>query len=311
MASVVFITGSSTGFGRAAAETFARRGHRVFATMRDTQGRNSGHKRALEEMARAEKLPLEVLDLDVTDETSVNRAVDEAVDRAGRLDVVINNAGIAGLGVTESFTPQQFEQIFNVNLLGVIRVNRAVLPGMRRQRSGLLMHVSSGAGRCTVPAMAVYCASKYALEAVADAYRYELRPFGIDSILVEPGMYRTEIVDRRIAPADHQRLAEYGAAGEYADRVLAVFQTAMSAPETPGSQEVADVFVRLAEMPSGLRPFRTPVSPAMEQLLGGYNAAADALRPVIAQVFNVPELADPPKIPDVAPSDQASRETRD
>ena len=295
MGNVVLITGASTGFGREASERFARRGHRVFATMRESSGRNSAHRRALEQLAATEKLSLEVLDLDVTDETSVRSAVDQAIDRAGRLDVVVNNAGVAALGVTEAFTPAQFEEVFNINVYGVIRVNRAVLPHMRRQRSGLLIHVSSGAGRCTAPAMAAYCASKYALEAIADAYRYELRPFGIDSILVEPGIYRTPIFDRFLAPADRERVADYGPAGEYAERVLGVFRAAISAPDAPGSEEVADVFVRLAEMPFGSRPLRTPVSAAMEQLLGGYNATADALRPVVAQIFNVLELADAPQ----------------
>lgn len=295
MGNVVLITGASTGFGREASERFARRGHRVFATMRESSGRNFAHRRALEQLAATEKLSLEVLDLDVTDETSVRGAVDQAIDRAGRLDVVVNNAGVAALGVTEAFTPAQFEEVFNINVYGVIRVNRAVLPHMRRQRSGLLIHVSSGAGRCTAPAMAAYCASKYALEAIADAYRYELRPFGIDSILVEPGIYRTPIFDRFLAPADRERVADYGPAGEYAERVLGVFRAAISAPDAPGSEEVADAFVRLAEMPFGSRPLRTPVSAAMEQLLGGYNAMADALRPVVAQIFNVLELADAPQ----------------
>ena len=289
---VVLITGASTGFGREASERFARRGYRVFATMRESSGRNSTHRRALEQLAATEKLALEVLDLDVTDETSVRGAVDQAIDHAGRLDVVVNNAGVAALGVTEAFTPAQFEEVFNINVYGVIRVNRAVLPHMRRQRSGLLIQVSSGAGRCTAPAMAAYCASKYALEAIADAYRYELRPFGIDSILVEPGIHRTPIFDRFLAPADHERVAGYGQAGEYAERVLGVFRAAISAPDAPGSEQVADVFVRLTEMPFGRRPFRTPVGAAMEQLLGGYNATADALRPVVEQIFNVLELAD-------------------
>lgn len=296
MGSVVFITGASTGFGRDAAERFARRGHRVFATMRESRARNEQHRRALEQLALTEKLALDVLDLDVTDETSVRGAVDEAIDRAGRVDVVINNAGIAALGVTEAFTPEQFDEMFSVNLYGVVRVNRAVLPQMRRQRSGLLIHVSSAAGRCTVPAMAPYCATKYALEALADAYRYELRPFGIDSVLVEPGIYRTAIFDRFLRPADHARVADYGATGEYADRVLGVFMGAISAPDAPGTEEVADAFVRLAEMGTGNRPFRTVVSPPIEQLLSGYNASAEALRPVIAQIFNVPELADTPQI---------------
>jgi len=288
----VLITGASTGFGRHAAEAFARRGYRVFATMRDPRGRNDEARRALEQLVEAEHLPLEVLALDVTDGASVDDAVEHAITRAGQLDVVINNAGIAALGVTEAFTPEQFEAIFDVNVYGVVRVNRAVLPHMRRQRSGLLIHVSSAAGRVTAPALAAYCASKYALEALADAYRYELRPFGIDSVLVEPGIYRTGIHDRMMPAADAARVAEYGVAGDYADRVMAVFKAATAAPDAPGSEEVTPVFLRLAEMPAGSRPFRTVVSAPMEPLLAGLNATADALRPVVAQVFNVAELAD-------------------
>lgn len=288
----VLITGASTGFGRHAAEAFAHRGYRVFATMRDPRGRNDAARRAFEHVAETERVPLEVLELDVTDADSVHRAVEHAVSAAGRLDVVINNAGIAALGVTEAFTPEQFQAIFDVNVFGVVRVNRAVLPHMRRERSGLLIHVSSAAGRVTAPALAAYCASKYALEAIADAYRYELGPLGIDSVLVEPGIYRTGIHDRMMPPADLARVAAYGAAGNYADRVLGVFQAATAAPDAPGSEALTPILLRLAEMPVGSRPFRTVAPAPMEQLLGDYNAAADALRPTVAQIFNVAELAD-------------------
>ena len=219
----VLITGTSTGFGRDAAERLARRGDHIFATMRDVDGRNAEHRNTLESLARREGLRLRVLALDVTDQTSVDTAVGTALSEAGGLDVVINNAGVAALGVTEAFTPEQFEQIFDVNVNGVVRINRAVLPAMRRQRSGLLVHVSSGAGRVTIPAMAAYCASKYALEAIADAYRYELLPFGIDSILVEPGVYRTGIHDRLTKPADAARLRDYGGGADFAERVNGVF----------------------------------------------------------------------------------------
>jgi NAD(P)-dependent dehydrogenase (short-subunit alcohol dehydrogenase family) len=289
----VLITGASTGFGRHAAEAFARRGYRVFATMRDPRGRNDAARRAFERVAETERVPLEVLELDVTNADSVHRAVEHAVSAAGRLDVVINNAGIAALGVTEAFTPEQFQAIFDVNVYGVVRVNRAVLPHMRREGSGLLIHVSSAAGRVTVPALAAYCASKYALEAIADAYRYELGPLGIDSVLVEPGIYRTGIHDRMMPPADLARVAAYGAAGNYVDRVLGVFQAATAAPDAPGSEALTPILLRLAEMPVGSRPFRTVAPAPMEQLLGDYNAAADALRPTVAQIFNVAELADP------------------
>ena len=147
MSAVVLITGASTGFGRNAAEKLARRGHRVFATMRDIHGRNALHRAALERLAASESLLLHVLELDVIDDRSVDDAVGSALEQAGRLDVVINNAGVAGIGVTEAFTLEQVQQMFDVNFFSVVRVNRAVLPSMRQRRSGLLIHVSSGAGR--------------------------------------------------------------------------------------------------------------------------------------------------------------------
>jgi len=289
--STVLITGSSTGFGRDAAERLARRGHQVVATMRDIDGRNHTHRTALETIAASERVSLKVLELDVTDEPSVQNAVASAVAEFGRLDVVINNAGFAGFGITEAYTPEQFQSIFDVNVLSSVRVNRAALPYMRRQRSGLLVHVSSGAGRVVVPALVAYSASKFALEAIADGYRFELTPFGIESIVVEPGIYRTAIFDRLVAPADSERVADYGPHGDFADRVLGTFRAALDAPGAPGSEEVAETLVHLVEMEPGTRPFRTIVSPPIEQLLGSYNTAAEALRPLTAQIFNVPELA--------------------
>lgn len=290
MSTVILITGASTGFGREAAERLARRGHHVFATMRDIGGRNKENRESLEALASKDGLPLQVLELDVTDDVSVQNAVRLALEQSGRLDVVINNAGFTGIGVTEAYTAEQFQQIFDVNVYGVVRVNRAVLPQMRKQRSGLLIHVSSGAGRVTVPAMAAYCASKFALEAIADAYRFELLPFGVDSVLVEPGIYRTPIFDKVQQPADVDRLTDYGKDGQYAERVLGVFQAAINAPDAAGSEEVAEAFVQLVEMEER-RPFRTVVSAAIQPLLEPYNAAAEQLRPIVAQIFNVPELA--------------------
>ena len=295
MSAAILITGASTGFGKEAAQRLARRGHSVFATMRDIKGRNRQNCEFLEQLAVAESLSLHVLELDVTQETSVQSAVNAALDRCGRLDVVINNAGFAGIGVTEAYTAEQFQQMFDVNVYGVVRVNRAVLPAMRQQKRGLLIHVSSGAGRVAVPAMAAYSASKFALEAIADAYRFELSPFSIESVLVEPGIYRTPIFDRLLEPADTERVADYGAASVYAERVLGVFHSAISAPDAAGSEEVAEAFVRLVEMEPGSRPFRTVVSTPIEQLLTPYNDAAEQLRPIVAQIFNVPELAGVPK----------------
>ncbi len=237
----------------------------------------------------------------MTDDASVRDAVERVLREAGHVDAVVNNAGVAGIGLTEAYTPAQFQQMFDVNVCGVVRVNRAVLPSMRQRRAGLLIHVSSGAGRLAVPALAAYCASKFALEALADAYRYELQPFGVESVLVEPGIYATPSHDKMIAPADVDRLAEYGEAAEYVDRVRSVFRAAIGAPDAPDVADVADVFVRLVEAAPGERPFRTALPAPIEQLLEGYNAVAADLRPVVAQIFNVPERAGAPLTPVPAP----------
>ncbi|HEV2121177.1 MAG TPA: SDR family oxidoreductase, partial [Chloroflexota bacterium] len=278
------------------------RGHQVIATMRESTGRNQPSRDTLETLATREGLSLQVLDLDVSDEASVEQAVKHALDHYGRLDVVINNAGLAALGITEAFTAEQFHQLFDANVYGPVRVNRAALPHMRRQRSGLLIHISSGAGRVVVPAMAAYNASKFALEALADTYRYELRPFGIESVIVEPGVYRTGIHDKLLGPADTARIAAYGQEGEYAKRVLGTFRAMTSAPDAPGSAEVADALVGLVEMEAGQRPFRTVVSPPIQQLLEPYNTMAEGLRPIVAQIFNVPDLAEPPREPSFSKS---------
>ncbi len=290
MNTVVLITGASTGFGRVAAETMVRRGYTVFASMRESLGRNASHREALQSLASRERSPLHVLDLDVTSDASVEQAVQQVFDSVGHIDVVINNAGIGALGVTEAYTIAQFQRLFDVNFYGPVRVNRAVLPAMRRQRSGLLIHVSSAAGRIVPPCMAAYSASKFALEALADAYRFELNPFGIDSVLVEPGIHRTPILEHFFPPADQARVADYGSAAEYAARVKAVFDSARSTPQTPGPDDVVEAFIRLIETPAGERPFRTVPTAALQPLLDPYNAIAAELRQAVTQVFNVPEL---------------------
>src|SRR5258707_5954669 len=161
---VGLITGASTGFGRLFTETLARRGHTVFATMRDPGGRNAGNAAEIRGLAKKESLPIHVLEMDVTDDASVERGVAGAVAKAGWLDVAINNAGYYLSGLEEAVTTEQARRLMDTNFLGVVRVNRAVLPHMRRQRSGVIMHISSGAGRGVLPAAGFFWASKFWLE---------------------------------------------------------------------------------------------------------------------------------------------------
>jgi len=184
---VVLITGCSSGFGKLAALEFARRGDNVFASMRNTV--KAGE---LQEAAKAEKLEVNVVELDVTKTESANRAVEDVLARAGRIDTLVNNAGIGTHGPVEDYDDDEVEANFDTNLLCVIRVTHAALPAMRQQGSGHIINVSSLAGRVSSPFGGVYSASKHALEALSDALYYELHPFGVRVSIVEPGGFETE-----------------------------------------------------------------------------------------------------------------------
>ena len=253
---VVLITGTSTGFGRLFADTLGRRGHTVFATMRDPGGRNAKNASEIRTLAEKDSLPIHVLDLDVTNDASVERAVDAAMAKAGRIDVAINNAGYFVSGLAEAVTTEQAQRLMDTNFLGPVRVNRTVLPHMRRQRSGVLMHISSGAGRITAPSMGFYCASKFALEALAEAYSYELASQGIESVIVEPGAYETPVFGNTVTAADQARTTTYGAVKEMPAKVNAALSSGSG-----NAQEVADAVLRIIETPAGEKQLRYLVSP--------------------------------------------------
>jgi NADP-dependent 3-hydroxy acid dehydrogenase YdfG len=199
---------------------------------------------------------MNVLEMDVTDEVSVDRAVHTIVGKAGRIDVAINNAGYALVGLAEATTVNQAQQIMDTNFLGAVRVNRAVLPFMRKQRSGLLLHVSSGAGRVVLPGFGFYCASKFAMEALAEAYHYELAGQGIESCVIEPGAYQTAVFGNMVKAADHARLDTYGPAAQMPDKANAVLTASMA-----NAQDVADAVLNIIETPPGQRQLRYRVSP--------------------------------------------------
>jgi NAD(P)-dependent dehydrogenase (short-subunit alcohol dehydrogenase family) len=253
---VVLITGASTGFGRLFTETLARNGHTVFATMRDLGGRNAKNASEIRTLALNDALPIHVLELDVTDDASVERAIDAAVSKAGRIDVAINNAGYFLTGLEEAVTTEQARRLMDTNFLGPVRVNRAVLPHMRRQRSGVLMYISSGAGRIVLPSVGFYCASKFALEALAEAYSYELAAQGIESVIVEPGAYETPVFGNTVTAADEGRTSTYGAVREIPARINAALSSGAG-----NAQEVADAVLRIVETPAGEKQLRYIVSP--------------------------------------------------
>jgi NAD(P)-dependent dehydrogenase (short-subunit alcohol dehydrogenase family) len=258
---VVLITGCSSGFGHLLAGPLAEAGYVVYATMRDPDGKNAASAARLRQLSSRE-LDVHVLPLDVTSDAEVDAAVERIHRDAGRIDVLVNNAGQIYGGVTEAFTVQEFERQFQTNVFGLFRVTRAVLPGMRRQRSGLLVHLSSIVGRISPPFFGVYNASKWAVEALGEALRYELSPFGIDSVIVEPGPFHTSLFSQTTTPDDAARAAEYGEIAAIPGQLFAAFDNTFETMKTETDPRlVVDAVVRLIQMSAVERPLRTVVGP--------------------------------------------------
>lgn len=273
MSKSVLITGASTGFGRLTAETLANAGHTVFASMRDPEGKNLEHAAALGGKG------IEVLALDVTDTRSVEKAVSAVVATSGRIDVLVNNAGIAAAGVSEGFTAEQLTALFDVNVIGLHRVTRAVLPTMRRQQDGLIINVGSVLGRTTFPFFGLYGASKFAVEAITDSFRYELSQLGIDVALVQPSAYPTQMYGSALQPADRERVQSYGEIGDIPDAMLEQFGTVFSGADAPNPQDIADAIAGLVVAPKGQRAARSVVGTSY-----GADTLNDATMPVQAAV---------------------------
>ena len=199
----ILVTGAAGGFGQLITDGLLAAGHRVIATMRAVEERNHA---VAERLRGAGAL---VVEMDVTDTASVDAGVAQAIAAFGQLDVVVNNAGVGVLGLQEAYTAEDLQRLFDINVFGVQRVNRAVLPAMRQRGTGLLIHVSSLLGRITIPFYGPYNASKWALEALAENYRTELSQSGVEVCLVEPGGYPTSFIDHLMKPSDKARAATY------------------------------------------------------------------------------------------------------
>lgn len=189
--SSILITGCSTGIGFATAELIARSGHQVYATMRNPQ-----RAPELTQLARRDNLPLTVLPMDVNSDESVKSAVADVLVRAGQIDVLINNTGIAPIGAVEEIPFKVFQQVMQTNYFGTLRCIQAVLPGMRQPWSGCIINISSVAGKLYSPYHGAYCASKAAVEALSECLAGEVGPLGIRVALVQPGVIDTPIIDK-------------------------------------------------------------------------------------------------------------------
>lgn len=255
----VVVTGSSNGIGYLTVLTLARLGHRVYATMRQADGKNKEKKDELLSIATKENLEISVVELDVTDDDSIQEAVSLILNelRGGAIDVVINNAGVMYVGITEAYSIEQVKTQFDTNFFGVIQVTKAFLPYMRSNGQGLIINVSSLAGRLSFPYFGIYCASKWALEAYSESLKFELAPFGVDVAIVEPGPFPSGLLYSGPKEQDDSVLSAYGNTVEVPAGILNNFDQMFKSPDAPVTQEVADMISKLVKMEKGNRPFRS------------------------------------------------------
>ena len=268
----ILITGCSSGFGFIAAKYFAEKGHSVIATMRNVNGKNSEPAKNLKDFANEKNLKLDVMEMDVTSDESVTNAA----TRLPTVDVLINNAGLGYGGAVEAFTPQGILDQLDLNIVGTVRASQAVLPKMRAQKSGLIIQVSSVAGRSAFPGFGVYNASKWGLEGLSEAMRYELSPLGIDVSVVEPGPFETKFFGNMI-PAKNEDIANaYQHVNEYSkgfgENVMNLFAD-KDAPTDP--MIIVKIFEDLINADPGKRPLRV-----IGGLDFGLQALNDAVEPI-------------------------------
>ncbi len=292
---VILVTGASSGFGLMTAHALAQAGHIVYASMRETTGRNAPQVAAAEAWAAAQKADLRTVELDVQFDASAEAGVAHIIADAGRLDVIVHNAGHMMFGPAEAFTPDQFIQQYDVNVLGTQRVNRAALPQLRAQGRGLLIWVGSSSTRGgTPPFLAPYFAAKAAMDALAVSYSTELALWGIETTIMVPGAFTkgTNHFTHAGAPSDKARAAAYEA-GPYAgvaDKALRGLAGLEPADADPA--EVAREIVRVVDTPFGKRPFRVHVDPSQDgaEIV---NTVADRMRREMYRNIGLENLLSP------------------
>src|SRR5258708_40207389 len=291
MGKTILITGASSGFGRLTAEILSNSEHKLFAGIRSTDGR----KKQVADDLREKNI--EILKLDVTDQDSVDRAIAQLLEKSNNeLDVVVNNAGMASAGISEAFTPEQARQLFEVNVFGVQRVLRATLPVLRAKRRGLVINVGAILGGITLPFFGLYGASKYAVEAMSDSYRYELSQLGVDVVLVQPSAYPTNMYAAAQQPADEELRTTYGEVAEVPGKILKTFVTLFQGENGPNPQDVATAIDQIVSAPAGSRPDRVVVG-----LPFGSDAVNKAVAPIQRRVIDSLGLGDLAKLKIINP----------
>jgi NAD(P)-dependent dehydrogenase (short-subunit alcohol dehydrogenase family) len=257
MDKIVFITGTSTGFGKLTATTLANAGYTVIAGMRGISGKNEAVAKELGTLPN-----IEVVEIDVTDDFSVTNAFEQVLQKYGKIDVLVNNAAVSGFGLLEAYSLDKIRQMFEVNFYGVIRTYQAVLPSMRAHKGGLIINISSGASAHTSPFMIPYFASKFGVESITEGLQDELKQFNIDNVSIQPGVYPTEMnTGEKIGiNADKPEIAELydPVATEQFNAIgAALFGKMKEFNMNP--QTIADGILELIQMKGGSRPLRFPL----------------------------------------------------
>lgn len=265
MNQVILVTGASSGFGAMSARALADAGHTVYASMRDIHGRNAAAADAVASYAREHAVRLHTIELDVQEQTSADAAIAQILAQHERIDVVMHNAGHMVFGAAEAFTPEQYAQLYDINVLGTQRVNRAALPQLRKQGSGLLLWIGSSSHRGgTPPYLAPYFAAKAAMDALAVSYAAELARWGIETSIIVPGAFTsgTQHFAHAGTPADSERQAQYdqGATRGLADEALT--NLAAAEPDDADPASVARAIVEVVGAAYGTRPFRVHIDPS-------------------------------------------------
>ena len=253
---VILVTGTSSGFGELTTQSLSAQGNSVYATMRNINGKNSDKAKVLAGLDG-----VNVLEIDVTNQSSIDSAIRTIISKEGKIDVLINNAGIGSGGYSEPFSAEEFQKIFDVNVFGVQRLMNSVLPHMRKAQNGLVINVSSVMGRMVIPYAGAYTASKWALEGLSESYKYELAPTGIDIAIVEPGGFGTNFLQGMITASDEERINSYGELVQIPQQMWEGFASFLQSENAPNPQAVADEIVNIINMPKGQRPLRTVVDP--------------------------------------------------
>ena len=295
MKQVIVVTGASSGFGALTARALADAGHTIYAGMRETAGRNAPQVAKAAEYAAEHKVDLRTAELDVASDASVDAGIAAIITEAGRLDVVMHNAGHMSFGPAEAFTPEQFAQLYDVNVLSTQRVNRAALPHLRKQGRGLLIWVSSSSARGgTPPYLSPYFAAKAAMDSLAVSYAGELARWGIETSIIVPGAFTkgTNHFAHAGSPADQERAAAYDK-GPYAGvSEQALKGLAALEPADADVGEVARAIVRVVDTPFGKRPFRVHIDPSQDgaEIV---NAMADRVRSEMFRRIGLADLLSP------------------